>query len=61
MTNRREGGLNYSTGGVKFPLHLLIQEFLEEVGVDDCNCWESFYCTFLGGRWAKDRVCVLLF
>ena len=30
------GGLNYSR--VKFSLHLFIQEFQEEVGVDDCNC-----------------------
>lgn len=35
----KKGRINCSASGVKFPLHLFIQEILEEVGVNDCNCW----------------------
>lgn len=52
LTSRGEGGLNYSTNRVKFPLRLFIQEFQEEIGVDDCY-WvfiPLFYCGSLGER-----------
>lgn len=46
----KKGRINCSASGVKFPLHLFIQEILEEVGVNDCNCWRALIVLFLDGR-----------
>lgn len=53
--------INCSASGVKFPLHLFIQEILEEVGVNDCNCWRALIVLFLDGRWVKDGELVFYF
>lgn len=57
----KKGRINCSASGVKFPLHFFIQEILEEVGVNDCNCWRALIVLSLGGRWVKDGELVSYF